>query len=65
MTIELTVPDMTCGHCVKIITEAVQGAAPGAEIQADLAMHRVRVSGTQRADAVRAAIRDAGYDVQG
>ncbi|ARP95400.1 heavy-metal-associated domain-containing protein [Bordetella genomosp. 13] len=65
MTIELTVPDMTCGHCVKTITEAVRAAAPEAQVQADVATHQVRVSGTQRGEAVRAAIREAGYDVQG
>lgn len=65
MTIELTVPDMTCGHCVKTITEAVLAAAPGAQVQADVATHHVRVSGTQQGEAVRAAIREAGYDVQG
>jgi len=63
MTIELTVPDMTCGHCVQTITQAVQAAAPGAQVQADLATHRVRVDGATQADAVRAAIREAGYEL--
>lgn len=65
MTIELTVPDMTCGHCVKTITQAVQAVAPGAQVLADLATHQVRIEGAEQADPVRAAIREAGYDVQG
>ncbi|SAI54414.1 heavy metal transport protein [Bordetella ansorpii] len=65
MAIELTVPDMTCGHCVKTITEAVQAVAPGAQVHTDLATHQVRIEGAAQAEPVRAAIREAGYDVQG
>ncbi|WP_144635604.1 heavy-metal-associated domain-containing protein [Bordetella genomosp. 13] len=65
MAIELTVPDMTCGHCVKTITEAVQAVAPGAQVHVDLATHQVRVDGASQAEPVRDAIREAGYDVRG
>ncbi|MFQ6747711.1 heavy-metal-associated domain-containing protein [Bordetella pertussis] len=37
MTIAFHVPDMTCGHCVKSITQAVQQAVPQALVQIDLA----------------------------
>lgn len=62
MSIEFQVPDMTCGHCVKTITGAVNQAAPGATIAIDLPSHRVTVTGTDQADKIEAAIRDAGYE---
>jgi copper chaperone len=37
------IKDMTCGHCVSAITEAVESADPGARVQIDLARHRVEV----------------------
>ncbi|WP_233234778.1 heavy-metal-associated domain-containing protein [Bordetella sp. LUAb4] len=61
MTLQYQVPDMTCGHCVKTITGAVTAAVPGATVEADVASHRVTVSGTNDHTAVEAAIRDAGY----
>ncbi|CAB3631480.1 heavy-metal-associated domain-containing protein [Achromobacter sp. SIMBA_011] len=64
MSIEFQVPDMTCGHCVKTITGAVTAAAPGASVAVDLPAHRVTVTGTDQADKVEAAIRDAGYEPQ-
>ena len=56
------VEDMTCGHCVKAITTAVQAAAPGASVSVDLAQHMVLVQpGATTAAAVASAISDAGY----
>lgn len=62
MSIAFQVPDMTCGHCVKTITGAVNDAVPGAVVVADLPTHRVTITGTDQADKVEAAIRDAGYE---
>jgi copper chaperone len=63
MTVEFTVPGMTCGHCVKTITAAVQNAVPGARVATDLQTHRVTVEGAG-AEQARAAIEEAGYEVQ-
>ncbi|WP_313700672.1 heavy-metal-associated domain-containing protein [Achromobacter sp.] len=62
MSIAFQVPDMTCGHCVKTITGAVTEAVPGAVVATDLPTHRVTITGTDQADKVEAAIRDAGYE---
>ncbi|HAP27922.1 MAG TPA: copper chaperone [Achromobacter sp.] len=62
MSIAFQVPDMTCGHCVKTITGAVTEAVPGAVVVADLPAHLVTITGTDQADKVEAAIRDAGYE---
>jgi copper chaperone len=61
MSIEFQVPDMTCGHCVKTITGAVNQAAPGATVTVDLPSHRVTVTGAGQAEKIEAAIREAGY----
>jgi copper chaperone len=63
MSTEFIVPDMSCGHCVKTITGAVQAVAPAAKVTTDLASHRVVIEGADAGQA-RAAIEEAGYDVQ-
>lgn len=63
MAIVFTVAEMSCGHCVKSITQAVQQVAPGAQVQADLAAHTVSISDLPDADLprVKAAMTEAGY----
>jgi len=60
--IDFEVQDMTCGHCVRAITEALAQADKDALVRIDLAAHRVQVE-PARAGAVElaAAIREAGY----
>lgn len=60
-TISMTVEDMTCGHCVRTITSAVEGAFAGARVSADVASHRVIVSGSVDARAVADVIAAEGY----
>jgi copper chaperone len=60
MALIFSVPDMTCGHCAKTITEAVQQASPNSLVQIDVSAHTVTVSG-ENAAAIQAAIVDAGY----
>lgn len=55
------VADMTCGHCVKSVTNAIMQALPNATVAADVASHLVTVTGTQDADKVKQAIVDADY----
>ena len=60
--IAFEVKDMTCGHCARTITEAVQAADPGAQVQIDLPTHRVAIEPVKAGDAgLGAAIREAGY----
>ncbi len=55
------VPDMTCGGCVRAITNAVQAADPAATIAADVPAHLVRIDSAQPAQVLVAAMRDAGF----
>ncbi|MGV8822832.1 heavy-metal-associated domain-containing protein [Methylibium petroleiphilum] len=61
-TIRFRVDDMTCGHCVRTITAAIQASDPRAEVEIDLAIRQVRVvSGTASADQLSRSITAAGY----
>ncbi|MEO7641563.1 MAG: heavy-metal-associated domain-containing protein [Ramlibacter sp.] len=56
------VKDMTCGHCVGTITKAVKALDPQANVQIDLATHRVGIESAS-IDAAQWAdvIKEAGY----
>jgi copper chaperone len=56
------VAGMTCGHCVRAVTEAVRGVDPAADVHVDLAAAIVRVDSVAGTDPIIQAIRDAGYD---
>ena len=58
-----TVEGISCGHCVKAITQAVQAKDPGADVHVDLGPKTVRVQSSLAADAVLAAIQEEGYEV--
>ncbi len=55
------IPNMSCGHCVRAITEAVHQADPAAQVQVDLPQHRVQVDTVVARDAVVARLVEAGY----
>lgn len=59
--IELSVKDMTCGHCVGAVTRAVKAVDPAAGVDVDLAAKRVRVESGAPAQALIRALDDAGY----
>ncbi len=59
--ISFQVPDMTCGHCVKAITSAVQTIAPTALVTCDVDTKRVTVNTSIDASKVEEVIREAGY----
>lgn len=61
MPIELTLPSMTCGHCVKTVTAAAQRLDPAAQVQADLATHRITVQTSVAREALVKALADEGY----
>ena len=57
----LQVKDMTCGHCVRSITEAVTGIDHDAKVDIDLQKQLVAVQSRATLDAVSRAIQEAGY----
>jgi copper chaperone len=61
---EFQVPAMSCGHCVKAVTQAVQSVDDQAKVQVDLAQHLVTVETSQERHAIVAALAEAGYPAQ-
>ena len=59
--IELTLPTMTCGHCVRTVTETVQRVDAEAKLQVDLPSHTVRIESQQPAERFSAALAEEGY----
>ena len=55
------IPAMSCGHCVRAITEAVHAVDPKAEVKADLPTQRVDVQTRAPREAVVAQLVEAGY----
>lgn len=59
--IELSVPDMTCGHCAATIRKTVLAVDPGASCEVDLESKRVTVGSAKVPSQFVEAIREAGY----
>ena len=56
------VDDMTCGHCVASITEAVRAVDAAAKVEVDLAQRLVRIEPAEAdASGLAGAITAAGY----
>ena len=60
---QLTVEDMSCGHCIGRVTQAVQGVDPAASVDIDLPSKRVSIDSQADLDRIVAAIDAAGYPV--
>ena len=60
--IAFEVNDMTCGHCVGVVTKALHAVDRDAKVTIDLARHRVEIEPADAdAQALRDAIAAAGY----
>ena len=57
----LDIPNMSCGHCVRTITETVKAADPAAIVEADLAACRVQVQTSEPREQLAARLKEAGY----
>ena len=58
------VAGMSCSHCVASVSEEVSEVAGVDRVEVDLASGRLVVTGEDvSADAVRAAVAEAGYEV--
>ncbi|WP_300631478.1 cation transporter [Pseudomonas sp.] len=57
------VEGMTCGHCVRAVTQAVQSQDANAEVQVDLATKQVSVQSQLDRKVIEALIIEEGYNV--
>jgi Cu+-exporting ATPase len=60
---ELTVEDMSCGHCVGRVTKSVQAIDKDAKVEVDLPTKKVKGESTADVDVIAQAIDAAGYPV--
>jgi copper chaperone len=63
MMYELQVENMTCGHCVRAVTQAVQEVDAAAQVEVDLASKSVKINSATPLAPLKSAIADAGYPV--
>jgi copper chaperone len=54
---------MTCGHCEKAVTRALQQVDPQAQVQIDRTQNHVQVESTHSREALVHAITEEGYAV--
>ncbi len=60
--IELVLPTMTCGHCVKSVTATVQQVDATARVVIDLPAHKVVIHSAWPAEAFKVALAEEGYE---
>ena len=58
-----TVTGMTCGHCEKAVTRAVNQLDPQAEVKIDRPANKVEVQSDQPREELAKAIAEEGYAV--
>lgn len=58
------VKGMTCGHCVKAVTNAVHEVDAQARVDVDLSSGTVRIESKQPQDSLQRAIENAGYEAR-
>jgi copper chaperone len=59
----LTVTGMTCGHCEKAVTQALQQVDTAAQVRIDRTANQVEVESTAGREALVQAITEEGYEV--
>ena len=62
MNVELKVAGMSCGHCVKAVTGAIQARDPAARVEVSLERGVVRADTRLTAAEVAAAVTEEGYE---
>ena len=63
MNYEFTVTGMTCGHCEKAVTKAIQKQDPQAQVLIQRDQNLVRIKSTEPRETLRLAIVEEGYGV--
>jgi copper chaperone len=59
--LQFTIPSMSCGHCVKSITQAITLLDANATVSADPTSKKVSVTTSAAEAAIIAALTEAGY----
>ena len=55
------IENMTCGGCVRRVTQAIQALDPAAQVKAEPTTRKVVVSSSRSAGEIEAVLAQAGY----
>ena len=58
------VQGMTCGHCVRAVTEAIKNDDPSADVQVELVSKQVKVQSSLSPERIVSLISEEGYQAQ-
>ncbi|MBW8847431.1 MAG: heavy-metal-associated domain-containing protein [Burkholderiales bacterium] len=58
---QFTLPDMSCGHCVAAITQALKSVDPQAQVSVDASTKTAAVLSALPRQTLAAALIEAGY----
>ena len=59
---QFKIENMTCSHCAQTVEKAVKSVDAGAKVSVDLTTKAVKVESPAAAEALLAAIHNAGYE---
>ncbi len=59
--IEFEVKDMSCGHCVGVVTQTVKLVDPDAQVNVDLGGKKIQITSDEDRSAFAEALKEAGY----
>jgi len=59
--IEFEVKNMSCGHCVGMVTQAVKLVDPDAKVEVDLGGKKVKIESDKNRASLSEALAAAGY----
>jgi copper chaperone len=59
--IRLTIPNISCGHCERAVTNAITALDAGAKVDINIAAKSVVIDTQATPEAVNASLAEAGY----
>lgn len=59
--IEMTLPDMSCGHCASTVTQTCKLVDPAAKVEVDINAKTVKIESAEERSDFAEALKDAGY----
>jgi copper chaperone len=58
---QLSIPDMSCGHCSAAVRRALEALDDGVQVTFDMAARRADVQTTARAEDILSALDEIGF----
>ena len=59
--IEMTLPDMSCGHCASTVTQTCKLVDPAAKVEVDVGAKKVKIESAEDRNDFAEALAEAGY----